>query len=288
MKKSARSLTVVKMKPPQKTAALGGDYIAMAIERNMPPEILSKLIDNAARIDGIKARKAFDSAMAAATAELPVVVKDRVMSFGEDRPGYKFEDLAGIIAAVKPFLNKYKLGFRFRTESIDDRIKVTCILFHEDGHSEENSLMAHADMSGKKNAIQGLGSAQTYLQRYTLKAALGLAAAADNDGNDVKKLQNPVPKKTEPKLEPKKVEAPHDPETGEIKGPHAIAVPLKGDGESDWIGFGALMVAAVKNVKDGNEVDNWIDKNDASLSGMEAIAPKVYKRLMSAIGRPVT
>jgi hypothetical protein len=43
-------------------------------------------------------------------------------------------------------------------------------------------LRAGADQSGAKNSIQAIGSTISYLQRYTLKAALGLAAANDDDG----------------------------------------------------------------------------------------------------------
>lgn len=42
--------------------------------------------------------------------------------------------------------------------------------------------MAGRDESGNKNSIQSIGSTVTYLQRYTLKAGLGLAAASDDDG----------------------------------------------------------------------------------------------------------
>ena len=55
---------------------------------------------------------------------------------------------------------------------------MTCVLSHRDGHFEETTLTAGRDDSGKKNAIQQVGSTITYLQRYTLKAALGLAAAS--------------------------------------------------------------------------------------------------------------
>ena len=48
-------------------------------------------------------------------------------------------------------------------------------------------MSAAPDTSGSKNSIQALGSAQTYLQRYTLYAILGLASGdADNDGNSEK------------------------------------------------------------------------------------------------------
>jgi hypothetical protein len=60
-------------------------------------------------------------------------------------------------------------------------ISVTCILTGH-GHEEENTLSGPADASGSKNAIQAIGSTLTYLQRYTLVQALGLAASSDDDG----------------------------------------------------------------------------------------------------------
>ncbi len=51
------------------------------------------------------------------------------------------------------------------------------------GHSEEVTLTANADATGAKNDIQALGSTITYLQRYTILTATGLATAdMDNDG----------------------------------------------------------------------------------------------------------
>ena len=60
---------------------------------------------------------------------------------------------------------------------------MTCILSHKAGHSEETTLAGPADASGSKNAIQAIGSTLTYLQRYTLVQALGLAATLDDDGS---------------------------------------------------------------------------------------------------------
>ena len=59
---------------------------------------------------------------------------------------------------------------------------MTCIVSHRQGYSEENTLSAGRDESGNKNSIQAIGSTLTYLQRMTLKAALGLAASSDDDG----------------------------------------------------------------------------------------------------------
>ena len=62
-------------------------------------------------------------------------------------------------------------------------MRVTCILTHVKGHRERTSLQAGLDQSGAKNNIQALGSTVTYLQRYSLLAAVGLATREqDNDG----------------------------------------------------------------------------------------------------------
>ena len=83
----------VALRPP-KSSEISSDYVALAIDRGVPPEILSKLIDNAARIDAIKARKAFDAAMS--EAKMPVIVKNQKASFGQGKTAYQYEDLAQI------------------------------------------------------------------------------------------------------------------------------------------------------------------------------------------------
>jgi hypothetical protein len=123
--------------------------------------------------------------MADAKAEIPVVMKNKEVDFtsAKGRTHYRYEDLAEVARTVMPALAKFGLSYRFRTTSLpNEPITVTCIISHRDGHSEENSLTAGRDDSGNKNPIQQIGSTVTYLQRMTLKAALGLAASADDDG----------------------------------------------------------------------------------------------------------
>jgi hypothetical protein len=131
-------------------------------------------------------RAAFDEAMAAAKSEIPVIKKNRRVGFdtkGGDRTEYTHEDMGEIARTVDPILAKHGLSYRFRVSSeINAPVMVTCVVSHRDGHFEETTLTAGRDDSGKKNAIQQVGSTITYLQRYTLKAALGLAAAQDDDG----------------------------------------------------------------------------------------------------------
>lgn len=148
--------------------------------------LAEKLMELHERWEARNNRRAFDAAIAAAKAELPIIIKNREMNAGSGRTQYKYEDMAAIAKAIDPILSKHGLSYRFRTKAEADLVTVTCVLSHSDGHYEENSLPARPDTTGSKNAIQALGSAVTYLERYTLKAALGLAASADNnDANGV-------------------------------------------------------------------------------------------------------
>lgn len=161
--------------------------LGQALERGMSAEMIEKLMGLQERYEANLARKAFDAALAAAKAEIPVILKNRVVDFptdgGKSRTTYRHEDLGEIARTVDPILAKHGLSYRFQTTSeINLPISVTCIVSHRDGHSEKNTLTGPRDDSGKKNAMQQMGSTITYLQRYTLKAALGLAAAADDDG----------------------------------------------------------------------------------------------------------
>lgn len=159
--------------------------IDRALATGAAPETLEKLLALQERWEANQGRKAFDEAMAAAKAEIPTIRKNRTVDFTSQkgRTHYKHEDLAEIAATINPILGKHGLSYRFRTTStIGEPISVTCIVSHRLGYSEENTLVGPRDDSGNKNSLQQIGSTLTYLQRMTLKAALGLAAAEDDDG----------------------------------------------------------------------------------------------------------
>lgn len=161
-----------------------------------PMQMAFQLIQNGADLSSVKemlamsrelaadqSRRAFDAALSAAKAEIPVIFKNKNVDFtsAKGRTQYRHEDLGEIARTVDPILAKHGLSYRFRTEQGNGDVRVTCIVSHRDGHTEENALVAGRDESGNKNNIQAVGSTITYLQRYTLKAALGLAASTDDD-----------------------------------------------------------------------------------------------------------
>lgn len=188
--KERQDITIAPVSTP--VAMTPMEMLGQAVERGASVETLERLMSLNERWEAAQARKAFDEAMAAAKAEIPVITKNREVDFtsSKGRTNYKHEDLAGIARIVDPILTSHGLSYRFRTSSLpNEPVTVTCIVSHRLGHSEENSLAAGRDETGNKNSIQAVGSTITYLQRYTLKAALGLAASADDDAKGAETVE---------------------------------------------------------------------------------------------------
>lgn len=161
--------------PAQSVALTPMDMLDRAVASGAPIETLERLIALKERWDAHEARKAFDDAVANAKANIKPVVRST--------PGHnskRYADFATIARAVDPVLSQFGLSYRFRSEA-GEKINVTCILSHKLGHSEETTLSGPPDKTGNKNDIQAIGSTLTYLQRYSLVQALGLAASNDDD-----------------------------------------------------------------------------------------------------------
>lgn len=170
------------------------DMLNNAVMSGADIVVLEKLMGLQERWEANQARKAFNEAIAQAKSEIPPIIKNSVVDYttSKGRTNYKFESLAEIARVVDPILNKHGLTYRHRSEQSGKRLRVVCVLSHKDGYSEETSLEADEDNSGNKNAIQAVGSAATYLQRYTLKLALGLSTTADDDGRSTSVKTAPV------------------------------------------------------------------------------------------------
>src|SRR5699024_3669159 len=58
---------------------------------------------------------------------------------------------------------------------------VTAKLMHRNGYEETASLPLPFDTSGNKSSVHSIGSSQTYGQRYTAQALLGLSLGDDTE-----------------------------------------------------------------------------------------------------------
>ena len=138
---------------------------------------LEKLLDMKERWEAGEAKKAFDRAMTKFRAKVGSIRKTRKSH------NSTYAGLAESIEEITPALNGCGLSFSWRTNQDSDKVAVTCVVSHVDGHSEYTTLAAPPDTSGSKNSIQSIGSAVSYLKRYTLYAILGLASTdQDDDG----------------------------------------------------------------------------------------------------------
>lgn len=173
-----------------KSMPSASDAMISVIERAiMSPDFdvakLQHLLELRERYEASEARKAFVSAMAEFKANPPTILKNKKVGFGsgDKATSYSHATLDHVVDAVTKGLSQHGISHRWKVEQVEHWIKVTCILTHSMGHSEETMLQGVADTTGSKNSIQAIGSTVTYLQRYTLLAATGLAAAnSDTDG----------------------------------------------------------------------------------------------------------
>jgi hypothetical protein len=169
--------------------------LAIAVERGDDMDKLRQLMDLKDRWEATEARKAFVVAMAGFKSEPVEILKSKRV----DIPGgakFAHATLADVADGVCSSMSKHGLSHRWETKQDGDLITVTCVLTHIDGHEERTTLFARPDDSGKKNAIQQVASTVTYLERYTLMAACGLAAKdMDDDGRGAGKqrAQEPAP-----------------------------------------------------------------------------------------------
>ncbi len=162
------------------------EMLANAVAKGASIETLEKLMTLQERYEANQAKRDFNEAVAAAKADIDPIVKNKRVSYGhknsESKTNYTYETFDAIARAVDPVLAQYGLSYGFEIEQANGAVSVTCVLSHKHGHSEKTTLSGPRDDSGKKNAIQSIGSSVTYLQRYTLKACLGLAVTDDDDG----------------------------------------------------------------------------------------------------------
>lgn len=167
--------------------------LQLAVQQGANVDQLTKLMDLQERFEATEARKAFVSALNKFKESPPSLTKNKAVDFQtqKGRTHYRHATLDNVSSIIGEALSKVGISHRWDTEQLEGGlIRVTCVLTHERGHSERTPLQAKPDESGNKNSIQAVGSTVTYLQRYTLLAATGMAVSdgSDDDGRQGKKL----------------------------------------------------------------------------------------------------
>lgn len=192
----AKATPVVALDRPATPAVL----LAMAVQQGADLDRLERLMALQERWEANEARKAMDEALSGFRGEDIDIVKRKKVRFTTDSGAtinYAHAELVEICAAIGPALAKHGLTYRWNVTQGQGQITVECVVAHKAGHSFTVGMHAPPDTSGKKNAIQQMGSTVTYLQRYTLNSALGLSSRGDDDdgrgGKDVDESMNLQP-----------------------------------------------------------------------------------------------
>ncbi len=170
-----------------KAPATPADIVLYAMQKGADIAQIEKFMDLQMKWEADQARKAFVNDMAEFKKNPPEIVKDKLVGYKNKDgsvTGYTHATLGNVTEAIVSGLARCGFSHRWDAEQQGGLIVVTCILTHKLGHSERTSLSAAKDDSGKKNQIQQVASTITYLQRYTLLAATGIATKdqGDDDG----------------------------------------------------------------------------------------------------------
>jgi hypothetical protein len=260
------------------------DLMQRAITQGADPIVLEKLLALHERWEANQARKAYAAAIADAKAEFKAINKSRLVDFTTQRgrTNYRFEDLTDIADAIDEALSKHGLSYRWHTDcTTPTNVTVTCIISHRDGYSVENSLSSTPDQTGNKNPAQALGSVVTYLERYTLKAALGLTASVDDDDGQGAGFKKDPISSGKPPAAPIVVpaEVPHE-------DPYQLEPPDAGaDATQAWHAWCRKFMGLVRTSRDMAAYLQWVDLNIDTLELLKEQEPTMRGNLSNAMDK---
>lgn len=164
------------------------DLLRMAVAQNADLDKLERLYDLQQRWEADAARRAYVVAMTEFKKNPPEILKDKTVKIkhktGDGVTQYNHATLANVTSSIIAGLAAVDISHSWNVEQLDGgMVVVTCKLTHARGHSETVTMRAGRDESGSKNNIQAVASTVSYLQRYTLLSATGLATKdMDDDG----------------------------------------------------------------------------------------------------------
>jgi hypothetical protein len=199
-KKAVAIKTEERVVPMTGLAEILGVFERLAINPDVNPDSLDKLLAVQERLIDRNAALAFNQAFVAMTPNLPLIRKEgrivvrekdaqgrRTGEKTQDTPYPKWETTG---EQIKPILAQYGFGLGHRigsvVESGERRVRVTAVLRHVGGHVDDSCYFdLTADSTGSKNNNQAWASSVTYAKRHTAFAVLGLVTEGDDD--DAKK-----------------------------------------------------------------------------------------------------
>ncbi len=163
------------------------DLLALALEKGLDTETLSRFMDLQERYEATEARKAYAADMVKAQKGMPAVV---ATSPNEQTDSF-FAKLGVLVDATKPVYTKhgFSVSFGEGVPAKEGDVRITAKVMHRLGHFEDFFYDLPPDVAGpqgnvNKTAIHGKASSTSYAQRYLTKMIWNVAILGeDDDGN---------------------------------------------------------------------------------------------------------
>jgi len=188
----------------KKEKTLVESLITQAIDKGVPVETMERLLTMRRELKAEYAKEAFDRAMAKFQGDCPVIVKSE--PGGKTNSGqvaYYYAPLDVIVSQTKKLIQENGFSYAIETETLTDKVKVTCTIKHEAGHSESSSVEVPLGTKTQvMSASQVVASALTFAKRYAFCNSFGiLTGDKDDDAEKTKTVEvKPVEKVESPKI----------------------------------------------------------------------------------------
>lgn len=176
---------IAKIDKPQKMAVAGDESALLSVIERMASnpdadiDKFERLMRMHERNIERQAQVAYARDLSQMQDELPAI-KERGQVIAHGQVRYSFAKWEDINEVIKPILKRYGFALSFRIDC-GEGVKVTGVLSHQGGHSEETTITLPADASGNKNAVQAVASSVSYGKRYTSGALLNLTSHGEDD-----------------------------------------------------------------------------------------------------------
>jgi len=161
----------------------GGALLRYAVEKNVPVEVLERLVALQERVSDRQAQAAMVEALGRFQAGCPSIHKSKTARIATKSGGsysYSYAPLDAIARAIRPILHAHGLSYTWDSTVDNGNVSCTCTLRHVEGHQIQATFTAPSETKAEMSGAQKHAAALTYARRQSLVQVLGLATADDD------------------------------------------------------------------------------------------------------------
>lgn len=146
-----------------------------ARDPNVDIDKMERLFQMHERMMQQQAKTAYLSAFSELQSQMPAAIRS---GRGHNGNYARYEDL---IKVLRPVLSRNGFSISHRVNTDGNTIRVTGVLGHAAGHSEETQMVLPPDKSGGKTDVHAMASSISYGKRYVTLTLTGIATEGEDD-----------------------------------------------------------------------------------------------------------